>query len=195
MRRPAEELIPGALEKYTHDLTALARQGRFAPLQRREKEVVRVFQILARRLKNNPMLIGEPGGDRFPIVAEVIRRISTDKVPEGITIQRVVALDLEKLIADTQRRGDFEKLLKSVFAEIKQSEGKTALFVDNFHKLAGAGAAEKCIDAANVLIPALARKEVTIIGTSTLDDYPKYVERDQSLQRRFQEVIVSERSE
>lgn len=195
MRRPPEELIPGALEKYTHDLTALARQGRFAPLQRREKVVERVFQILARRLKNNPMLLGELGGDRFPIVAEVTRRISVGDVPDEIIFRQVIALDLEALIVGTTYRGDFEKLLKSVFAQIKQSERKILLFVDDFHKLAGAGAAEKCVDAANVLIPVLARKEIPIIGTSTLDAYSRYVERNQSLQRWLQEVFVSERSE
>jgi ATP-dependent Clp protease ATP-binding subunit ClpA len=120
MRTPPEELIPDALEKYTHDLTALAHQGRFAPLQRREKEVERVFQILARRLKNSPVLLGEPGGDRFPIVAEVTRRISVGDVPDEIIFRQVIALDLEALIAGTTYRGDFEKRLKSIFAQIKR---------------------------------------------------------------------------
>jgi ATP-dependent Clp protease ATP-binding subunit ClpB len=179
------------LEKYTHDLTALARQGRFAPLLRREKEVERVFQILARRLKNNPMLIGEDATERFAIVAEVIRRISIGNVPDGITFQRVVALDLEALIADTRIRGDLEKLLRSDIEEIRRSAGQVLLFVDQFHVLAGAGRAENAIDMANILVPVLARGEARIIGTSTLDDYRKYVERDAALQRRFQEILVS----
>lgn len=190
---PPEELIPGALEKYGHDLTALARQGQFAPLQRREKEVERVFQILARRLKNNPMLISEDSAERFAIVAEVTRRISIGDVPEDIKVQRVVALNLEALIADTTYRGDLEKRLKSVFAEVKQSMEKTLLFVDNFHMLVGAGLAERvAIDMANILVPVLSRGEVGIIGTSTLDLYRKYIERDQSLQRHFQEVSARE---
>ncbi len=203
-------MIPGALEKYSHDLTALARQGQFTPLQRREKEVERVFQVLARRLKNNPMLIGEDSAERFAVAAEVIRRISTGDapevvrvrrvvtpdleaiVPEKVKVQRAVALDLEALVRDTQERGDFEKLLKSIFVEIKQSEGQILLFIDNFPRLAGAGRAENAIDMANILAPALSRGEVCILGTSTLDNYRKYVERDAALQRHFQEIVIRE---
>jgi ATP-dependent Clp protease ATP-binding subunit ClpA len=194
-KRPPEELIPGTLEKYSHDLTALAQQGQFAPLQRREAEVERVFQVLARSRKNNPMLIGEDNAERFAIIAEVARRISSGEIPEDIPFRRVVALDLEALIAGTTYRGDFEQRLKSVFAEIRQAAEPTLLFVDKLHRLIGAGPAEGAIDVANILIPALSRGEVCIIGTSTLDDYRKYVERDQALQRRFQEIIVRELSE
>lgn len=196
MRRPPEELIPGALEKYTHDLTVLARQGRFTPLQRREKEVERVFQILARRLKNNPMLIGDDSTERFAIVAEVIRRISIGDMPEDIKARRVVALDWETLISDTRERGNFEKRLMSLIAQIEQSPGQLLLFVDNFHVLISTNWAENyAIDMANILTPALSKGELGVIGTSTLEDYRKYVERNHALQRRFQEVIVSERSE
>ena len=194
-KTPDEALVPGALEKYSHDLTTLAQQGRFRPLQRREKEVGRVFQVLARSLKNNPMLIGEDNAERFAIVAEVIRRISSGDVPEDLKIQRVVALDLEVLVADTLERGDFDKLLKSVFAEIKQAVGQILLFIDNFHVVVGAGRTENAIDMANILVPALSRHEVCILGTSTLDDYRKYVERDAALQRRFQEIVIREFNE
>jgi ATP-dependent Clp protease ATP-binding subunit ClpB len=190
-----EELVPGALEKYCHDLTALARQGHFAPLQRRGAEVERTFQVLVRPCKNNPMLIGEDSSERFAIVAEVIRRISAGEAPENVNVERVVALDLEKLLADVQTRGDFEKLLKSVFAEIKQTEGQMLLLVDKIHTLIGAGAAGGAVDAANVLVPALARGEVQMIGTSNVDDSRKYVERDQGLQRWFQEILVREFSD
>jgi ATP-dependent Clp protease ATP-binding subunit ClpB len=194
---PAENV----LATYTHDLTALARQGRFAPLLRRENEVLRVFQVLARPRKYNPILIGEDSAARFAVVAEVTRRISGDDVPEFVRdrpsyrAQRVAALDLGALGAGTVQE-EFEKRLRSVFAEIKQSEGQTLLFIDNFHMLVGGGeAAGQHVGACNVLAPALARGEVVILGTSTLDDYRKYIERDAALQRHFQEVIVREMAE
>ena len=191
MRTPPEELIPGALEKYTHDLTALARQGQFAPLQWREKEVERIFEVLARPLKNNPMLIGEDSTERFAIVAEVVRHISTGDAPEGFPIQQVMALDVELLTAGTPYRYKWEKRLKSVFAELKQSVGQTILVVDNFPRLMGAGPEKTCMWMHTILSPAFARREIQLIGTSTLDDYHKHVERDHGLQRRFQEVLVN----
>lgn len=185
---PAESV----LAKYTHDLTALARQGRFAPLLHREKEVERVLQILARRIKNNPMLIGEDSAERFAVVAEVIRRISIGDVPEGTKVQRVVALDLEKLSATSQTPGDFEKLLRAIVAEVAQSEGQTLLFIDNMQTLLSGGWTNGTDDAAKVVMIALARGEIVVMGTSTLDDYRKYIERDAALQRRFQEIVVRE---
>ena len=192
MRTPPEELIPGALEKYGHDLTALARQGHFAPLQRREKEVERVFQILARRLKNNPMLIGEDSQERFAIVAEVVRRVSTGEVPEILQGRHIVALDLERVLSSTRYSNERRKLFHSVLAEAWQPINQTILFVDEFHNLLGASGPDNEFGATVELIPALYGWHIQLIGTTNLDGYRKYVERHSSLCRCFQEVLVCE---
>lgn len=208
-----EELVPGALEKYTHDLTALARQGRFMPLQRREGEIGCVLQVLARRLKHSPVLIGEDSAERFAVVAEVVRRISIGDMPEivrnrlvvtpdvsaivpvKLRIQRVVALDLEKLSADAQKPGDFEKLLGAVVAEVAQSEGQTLLFIDNMQALLSGEWAKGDADAAKAVMHPLARGEIVVMGTMTRDDYRKYMMLNAARYRKCQEVFVCEFSE
>ena len=181
-----------ALEKYSRDLTALARQGKIDPVIGRDEEIRRVMQVLSRRTKNNPVLIGEPGVGKTAIAEGLARRIVAGDVPEGLKEKRVVALDLGALIAGAKFRGEFEERLKGVIREVVESEGQIILFIDEMHTLVGAGAAEGAADAANMLKPPLARGELRCIGATTLNEYRKHVEKDAALERRFQPVMVSE---
>ncbi|MGI6491188.1 MAG: ATP-dependent chaperone ClpB [Pelotomaculum sp.] len=183
-----------ALERYTTDLTALARKGKIDPVVGRDDEIRRVVQVLSRRTKNNPVLIGEPGVGKTAIVEGLAQRILAGDVPEGLKNKRLLSLDMGALIAGAKYRGEFEDRLKAVLKEIKEAENQIILFIDELHTLVGAGAAEGAVDAANMLKPALARGELHCVGATTLDEYRKYIEKDAALERRFQQVYVGEPS-
>jgi ATP-dependent Clp protease ATP-binding subunit ClpB len=184
-----------ALEKYGRDLNELARQGKLDPVIGRDEEIRRVLQVLSRRTKNNPVLIGEPGVGKTAIAEGIAHRIISGDVPENLKTKRIVALDMGALIAGTQYRGQFEERLKAVIKEVQESNGEIILFIDELHTLVGAGATQGAMDAANILKPALARGELHAIGATTLDEYRKHIEKDPALERRFQPVFVNEPSE
>ena len=183
-----------SLEKYGRDLTALARQGKLDPVIGRDEEIRRTIQILSRRTKNNPALIGEPGVGKTAIIEGLALRIVNGDVPEGLKKKRLVQLDMGSLIAGAKYRGEFEERLKAVLKEITESNGEVLLFVDEMHTVVGAGKAEGAMDAGNMLKPLLARGELHMIGATTLNEYRKYIEKDAALERRFQPVLVEEPS-
>ncbi len=184
-----------SLKKFGRDLTELARQGKLDPVIGRDEEIRRVLQVLSRRTKNNPVLIGEPGVGKTAIAEGIAQRIVSGDVPENLKSKRIVALDMGSLVAGTQFRGQFEERLKAVIKEITSSNGEIILFIDELHQLVGAGKTDGAMDAANILKPALARGELHAIGATTLKEYKKYIEKDAALERRFQPVVIQEPSE
>src|SRR5579859_2834665 len=183
-----------ALEKFGRDLTALAESGKLDPVIGRDEEIRRVIQVLSRRTKNNPVLIGDPGVGKTAIVEGLAQRIVAGDVPEGLKGKRVWQLDIGAMLAGAKYRGEFEERLKAVLEEIKAAEGELVVFIDELHTIVGAGAAEGAVDAANMLKPMLARGELRVVGATTLDEYRKHVEKDAALERRFQPVFVGEPS-
>lgn len=183
-----------ALDKYSRDLTEMARQGKLDPVIGRDAEIRRAIQVLSRRTKNNPVLIGEAGVGKTAIVEGIARRIFSGDVPESLKNKRILALDLGLLVAGTKFRGEFEDRLKALLKEVSDSDGEYILFIDELHSVVGAGNAEGAVDAGNMLKPALARGEIKVIGATTLDEYRRYIEKDKAFERRFQPVVVNEPS-
>src|SRR6266513_35439 len=183
-----------SLERYGRDLTEQAAKGKLDPVIGRDEEIRRTIQVLSRRTKNNPVLIGEPGVGKTAIVEGLAQRIVRGDVPEGLKDKRIVALDLGALVAGAKYRGEFEERLKAVLKEVQEAQGQIVLFIDELHTVVGAGAAEGAMDASNLLKPLLARGELHCIGATTLDEYRKYIEKDAALERRFQPILVGEPS-
>ncbi len=183
-----------ALEKYGRDLTQLARQGKLDPVIGRDEEIRRAIQVLCRRTKNNPVLIGDPGTGKTAIAEGLARRIASGDIPTVLKDKKIIALDLGALVAGTKYRGEFEERLNAILKEIAVKDGEIILFIDELHALVGAGGAEGSVDASSMLKPALARGELRCIGATTLDEYRKYVEKDKALERRFQPIFVGEPS-
>jgi ATP-dependent Clp protease ATP-binding subunit ClpB len=183
-----------ALKRYTRDLTEAAEQGKLDPVIGRDEEIRRVIQVLSRKTKNNPVLIGDPGVGKTAIVEGLAQRIVRGDVPEDLRDKRICALDMGSLIAGAKYRGEFEDRLKAVIKEIVESQGRIILFIDELHTVVGAGSAEGAVDAANMLKPPLARGELRTIGATTVDEYRKYIEKDAALERRFQPILVEEPS-
>ncbi|MGD9354032.1 MAG: Clp protease N-terminal domain-containing protein, partial [Desulfobacterales bacterium] len=183
-----------ALDKFSRNLTDLARLGKLDPVIGRDEEIRRIVQVLSRRTKNNPVLIGEPGVGKTAIVEGLAQRIISGDIPESLKNRRLVALDMGALIAGAKYRGEFEDRLKAVIKEVEKSDGEIILFIDELHTLVGAGAAEGAVDASNMLKPALARGTLRCVGATTLNEYRKYIEKDAALERRFQPVLVKQPS-
>src|SRR5215469_2080878 len=183
-----------ALQRFSRDLTDAARQGKLDPVIGRDEEIRRVIQVLSRRTKNNPVLIGEPGVGKTAIAEGLAQRIANGDVPEGLKNKRLVSLDLGALIAGAKYRGEFEERLKAVLKEITDAQGQFIVFIDELHTIVGAGKAEGAMDAGNMLKPMLARGELRVVGATTLDEYRKHIEKDAALERRFQPVYVGEPS-
>ncbi len=191
---PQAETRYRTLEKYSRDLTQSAREGKLDPVIGRDQEILRVMQILSRRTKNNPVLIGEAGVGKTAIVEGLAQKIASNDVPEILAGKRVLSLDLSGMIAGSRFRGEFEERLKAAIEEVQRSEGEIILFIDELHTVVGAGAAQGAMDASNMLKPALARGELQCVGATTLDEYQKYIEKDAALERRFAPVFVEEPS-